>query len=108
MGQIPSHASVGNPQVCPRAGRAERALISVSGPTWAELQLGTTVEAVMAAINAVRKNGGLVIAERNSRCRLSWVRPFRKAISITCSMPIIRCRSARSRNRMTRPDGSGR
>jgi len=44
------------------------ALISVSGPDLGgNYSLGTTVEAVMAAINAVRKNGGLVIAERNKQ-----------------------------------------
>jgi acyl-CoA hydrolase len=44
------------------------ALISVAGPdTGGNYSLGTTVEGVMAAIEAVRAQGGLVIAERNAR-----------------------------------------
>ena len=43
-------------------------LLTVSGPDNAgNYSLGTTVEAVLAAINTARKNGGLVIAERNAQ-----------------------------------------
>jgi acyl-CoA hydrolase len=48
--------------------RPDVALISVAGPdTGGNYSLGTTVEGVMAAIEAVRARGGLVIAERNAR-----------------------------------------
>ena len=44
------------------------ALISVAGPdTGGNYSLGTTVEGVMVAVEAVRAQGGLVIAERNAR-----------------------------------------
>jgi acyl-CoA hydrolase len=44
------------------------ALISVAGPdTGGNYSLGTTVEGVMAALEAVRAQDGLVIAERNAR-----------------------------------------
>ena len=42
------------------------AMISVSGPdNGGNFSLGTTVEAVMAAVDTVRSQGGIVIAERN-------------------------------------------
>lgn len=44
------------------------ALISVAGPdTGGNYSLGTTVEGVMAAVETVRAQGGLVIAERNAQ-----------------------------------------
>jgi acyl-CoA hydrolase len=44
------------------------ALISVSGPdNGGNYSLGTTVEAVPAAVETVKQNGGVVIAERNDR-----------------------------------------
>jgi acyl-CoA hydrolase len=44
------------------------ALISVAGPdNGGNYSLGTTVEGVMAAVETVRAQGGLVIAERNAR-----------------------------------------
>ena len=44
------------------------ALISVSGPdNGGNYSLGTTVEAVLAGIETVKANGGVVIAERNAR-----------------------------------------
>ncbi len=44
------------------------AIISVSGPdTGGNYSLGTTVESVLAAVETVKANGGIVIAERNAR-----------------------------------------
>lgn len=44
------------------------AMISVAGPdTGGNYSLGTTVEGVMAAVETVRAQGGVVIAERNAR-----------------------------------------
>ena len=44
------------------------AMISVNGPdNGGNYSLGTTVEAVLAAVETVKRNGGVVIAERNSR-----------------------------------------
>lgn len=44
------------------------ALISVSGPDkGGNYSLGTTVEAVLAAVETAKENGGVVIAERNAR-----------------------------------------
>ncbi|MBD3258831.1 acetyl-CoA hydrolase [candidate division GN15 bacterium] len=43
-------------------------LLSVAGPdSGGNYSLGTTVEGLMAAIRSVRRNGGLVIAEKNQR-----------------------------------------
>ena len=43
-------------------------MISVSGPDkGGNYSLGTTVEGVMGAVESVRQQGGLVIAERNTR-----------------------------------------
>ncbi len=48
--------------------RPDVALISVAGPdTGGNYSLGTTVEGVTAAIESVRAQGGIVIAERNAR-----------------------------------------
>lgn len=48
--------------------RPDVALISVAGPdTGGNYSLGTTVEGVMAAVETVRAQGGLVIAERNAQ-----------------------------------------
>ncbi len=48
--------------------RPDVAMISVSGPdNGGNYSLGTTVEAVPAAVDVVRRGGGLVIAERNAR-----------------------------------------
>jgi 4-hydroxybutyrate CoA-transferase len=50
-----------------RRAKPNVALISVSGPDHGgNYSLGTTVESVLAAIQAVRKQGGVVIAERNA------------------------------------------
>lgn len=44
------------------------AMISVSGPdNGGNYSLGATVEAVLAAVETVKRNGGAVIAERNAR-----------------------------------------
>jgi 4-hydroxybutyrate CoA-transferase len=46
--------------------RPDVAMISVSGPdNGGNFSLGTTVEGVMAAVDTVRSQGGIVIAERN-------------------------------------------
>ena len=48
--------------------KPEVALISVSGPdNGGNYSLGTTVEAVRAAVGTVKEQGGVVIAERNAR-----------------------------------------
>ena len=48
--------------------RPDVAMISVSGPdNGGNYSLGTTVEAVQAAVETVKNNGGIVIAERNAR-----------------------------------------
>jgi acyl-CoA hydrolase len=48
--------------------RPDVAMITISGPdNGGNYSLGTTVEAVPAAIEAVKQNGGVVIAERNTR-----------------------------------------
>jgi len=60
LSEIPKYALMeGGPNV---------AIISVSGPdSGGNYSLGTTVEAVLAAIRSVQRNGGVVIAERNQR-----------------------------------------
>ena len=60
LSEIPKYAMMeGGPNV---------AVISVSGPDpGGNYSLGTTVEAVMAAIRSVRRNKGIVIAERNAK-----------------------------------------
>ncbi len=56
------------PKYARRPGGPNVVFVSVSGPDpGGNYSLGTTVEAVMAAINVARKNGGIVIAERNKR-----------------------------------------
>nr|MDJ0668670.1 acetyl-CoA hydrolase/transferase C-terminal domain-containing protein [Desulfobacterales bacterium] len=48
--------------------RPDVALISVAGPdTGGHYSLGTAVEGAMAAVETVRSQGGIVIAERNAR-----------------------------------------
>lgn len=56
------------PRYALREGGPNMAMISVSGPDpGGNYSLGTTVEAVMAAIRATRRNKGVVIAERNKQ-----------------------------------------
>ena len=60
LSQVPRHMR--------RAGGPDIALITVSGPDrGGNYSLGTTVEAVPAAIESARRRGGVVIAERNAR-----------------------------------------
>lgn len=57
--QIPRHIRVVKPNVV---------LLTVSGPdNGGNYSLGTTVEGVLEAIRVAKKNGGVVIAERNAR-----------------------------------------
>jgi len=60
LSEIPKYAlAEGGPNV---------AMITVSGPdSGGNYSLGTTVEAVLAAIRSVRRNKGVVIAERNAK-----------------------------------------
>jgi acyl-CoA hydrolase len=65
------------PKYARRPGGPDVVLCSVAGPdNGGNYSLGTTVEAVHAAIESARKRGGVIIAERNARM------PFVLGVSI--------------------------